>query len=306
MKKSTPFHGFGRLFVVLTLVLVVLPGTALAEEEKEFKQFHSIVDLALVQDIVDQKQAGLLIDSRPKKGKFDTGHIPGAISVSFTNMDKWMGWLPADKDALLVFYCQGFKCALSHKAAFKAEAAGYTNVKVYAAGYPDWKKANGPGCGDPDAGSNSVLLIEGNQNIQKVKAFLKQEGLDAAAAGPAETDQTGLFKPGRSEGSIDHEVFKKIARLMPESVILVDGREAGEFAKVHLPGAVNILPEGLEKKLADWQVDKPVIFYCNTGAKSGESYWMTRDLRPDIPEVYYVDGEITFANDGTFTIKPSK
>ena len=32
---------------------------------------------------------------------------------------------------------------MSHKAAWKAEKLGYTNVKVYAAGYPDWIKQKG-------------------------------------------------------------------------------------------------------------------------------------------------------------------
>ena len=32
---------------------------------------------------------------------------------------------------------------MSHKAAWKAEKLGYTNVKVYTAGYPDWIKQKG-------------------------------------------------------------------------------------------------------------------------------------------------------------------
>ena len=32
---------------------------------------------------------------------------------------------------------------LSHKSAFKAEKLGYTNIAVYAEGYPDWKEQGG-------------------------------------------------------------------------------------------------------------------------------------------------------------------
>ena len=39
----------------------------------------------------------------------------------------------------MVFYCGGFKCPLSHKSTKKAIALGYTNVKVFSAGYPAWK-----------------------------------------------------------------------------------------------------------------------------------------------------------------------
>ena len=47
---------------------------------------------------------------------------------------------PQDKNTLLIFYCEGLETQLSHKSAKKAEALGYTRVKVYAEGYPGWMK----------------------------------------------------------------------------------------------------------------------------------------------------------------------
>jgi rhodanese-related sulfurtransferase len=74
---------------------------------------------------------------------YDPGHIPTAVSIPDTQFEKMTDRLPADKASLLVFYCGGVDCPLSHKSAFKAEKLGYTNVKVYAEGYPDWlKKGN--------------------------------------------------------------------------------------------------------------------------------------------------------------------
>ena len=52
--------------------------------------------------------------------------------------------LPADKATLLIFYCGGLECMLSHNSAFKAEKLGYSNIKVYADGMPDWKAKGGP------------------------------------------------------------------------------------------------------------------------------------------------------------------
>ena len=85
----------------------------------------------------------VLIDSRPKRKKYDKGHIPGAISIPDSQFAKMTDQLPQDKSQVLVFYCGGFHCRLSHKSAKKALDLGYTNVKVYAAGYPAWKKAYG-------------------------------------------------------------------------------------------------------------------------------------------------------------------
>jgi rhodanese-related sulfurtransferase len=46
--------------------------------------------------------------------------------------------LPDDKTAEVIFYCSGPICAASTKGAEKALAMGYTNVKEYRGGYPDW------------------------------------------------------------------------------------------------------------------------------------------------------------------------
>ena len=56
-----------------------------------------------------------------------------------------------------------------------------------------------------------MLVIEGNQNVAKVREFLAKEGLDSGG-GPA---QTGMFKPGRMEGSIDLAVLKTLAKNKP-------------------------------------------------------------------------------------------
>jgi len=80
-----------------------------------------------------------IIDSRPTRKKYDKGHVPGAISIPNTFFDKQVDKLPMDKSQALIFYCGGLKCPLSHKSAYKAEALGYTNVMVFAEGFPVWK-----------------------------------------------------------------------------------------------------------------------------------------------------------------------
>ena len=49
-----------------------------------------------------------LFDARPGK-RFGGGHVPGAKSA-FPKDDDFLGKLPADKNALLVFYCGGPTC----------------------------------------------------------------------------------------------------------------------------------------------------------------------------------------------------
>ena len=86
----------------------------------------------------------------------------------------------------------------------------------------------------------------------------------------------------------------------------MDVRDADEFSKGSLKLAVNIPVDDLSGRIKGLPADKPVIFICGTGARSGESYYMVQDLRPELKNVYYVDGQITFKKDGTFTITKPK
>ena len=101
------------------------------------------VSVEWVKQQLDKNTGMVLVDSRPKRKKYDKGHIPEAISIPDSQFAKMTDQLPQDKGTTLVFYCGGFKCPLSHKSAKKAIDLGYTNVKVYAAGYPAWKAAYG-------------------------------------------------------------------------------------------------------------------------------------------------------------------
>jgi rhodanese-related sulfurtransferase len=79
-----------------------------------------------------------LIDSRPAV-RFQEGTIPGAINLPYPAFDKFVHLLPQDKNRLTVFFCQGVTCMMSPMSLRKAEALGYTNVKVYREGVPEWQ-----------------------------------------------------------------------------------------------------------------------------------------------------------------------
>lgn len=132
--------------LVMLMALALVSGCTAAKnttaDAKTFKEYTDIVDYDFVAKYakMPQPEGAMIIDSRPYKPKYVAGFIPTAKSIPTSQFDKMVGELPEDKDTLLIFYCGGFHCPLSHKAAYKAEELGYTNVKVYAAGFPDWKK----------------------------------------------------------------------------------------------------------------------------------------------------------------------
>jgi rhodanese-related sulfurtransferase len=206
----------------------------------------------------------MIFDARPKKVKYDKGHIPTAINIPFSQFDALKGKLPRNLNTPVIFYCGGLKCRLSHKSAAKALKMGYTNVKVFAKGYPQWKKTYG----------------ESKKSMQ--------------------------VKAGDAEGSIDLERFKSIIAHNPESIMLIDVRDADEFAKGSFKTAINIPVENLEAKIKGFPDDKPIVYVCPTGARSGEAYYMTQDVRKSLKEVYYVEAEIDFKGPGKVEMKKLK
>jgi hypothetical protein len=72
-------------------------------------KFNDIVDVDFVmqQIKVPMPQDAMIIDARPKRAKYDKGHIPMAVSIPDSKFDKMTDQLPKEKNALLIFYCGG-------------------------------------------------------------------------------------------------------------------------------------------------------------------------------------------------------
>jgi rhodanese-related sulfurtransferase len=66
------------------------------------------VEVSYVKKQIDSKATFALIDSRPKRAKYDKGHIPGAINIPDNEFDALKGNPPPDKDTPLIFYCDGY------------------------------------------------------------------------------------------------------------------------------------------------------------------------------------------------------
>ena len=104
----------------------------------------NLIDYAGVARLVDEgpaKAPFTLIDSRPLV-RFQEGAIPGAIHLPFIGFDKFADRLPKDKAQLVVFYCGGITCTLSPNSLKKTQLMGYTNLRVYREGEPEWKTRN--------------------------------------------------------------------------------------------------------------------------------------------------------------------
>ena len=375
-------HNLGLALVLslpIALPAVAWLAPAHAEQLKAKEGWYSQrVDIEFVKQNVDipPKKGVMLIDSRPAARQYDPGHIPGAINIPDSKFDQMAGSLSQDKSTLLIFYCGGVECMLSHNSAFKAEKLGYTNIRVYADGSPDWaakgtgqavsaayikklldEKANFmlidarpkrvfdkgaiPGAvniSDTDfekqvdklpadkatpliyycGGVDCVLSVKSADKARKlgytdVKTFVEgypewvklygEAAAPAAASAAGGTAKTAAsVEAGKEKGTITVASFERIMKENPDSLLLVDVRDAKEFKAGTIKGAINIPISDLEKKIGTLPKDKPIVFLCGTGARSGEAYDTAKLLRSEL-QAYFIDAEMKFNPDGTFSIK---
>jgi rhodanese-related sulfurtransferase len=230
----------------------------------ESKGHTTGVSAAYMKKLVDKGADSVIVDARPAR-KFKKGHVPGAINISARELeDKW-DMLPADKAAEVIFYCGGYKCPLSTKSAAKAVAQGYTNVRLFQAGYPAWKEAYGEEVADAGAGAAGAAAIQ----------------------------------KGEDEGTITVDSFNKLMTESPDSVYWYDVRDEEEVeADGTYGGAVVLSVDDVEDQMESLPSDKPIVFFCSTGARSGEAYDLVRMKRNDL-SLYFLDAEVTFHEDGS-------
>lgn len=227
---------------------------------------------AYIKKRIDEKASYTLVDSRPSRVVNKNGMIPTAINISDSQFDKHVAELPADKATELVFYCGGLQCPLSGNSAEKARKLGYTNVKTYPLGHPDWVKLYG---------------------ATKAAAAPAAAGAPAAASVAVET--------GKEKGSISTAWFQRMMQENPGALLVIDVRDPKEYAAGSIKGAINIPIAELAQKIGSLPTDKPIVFVCATGARSGEAYDTVKEIRAEL-NAYFLDAKVSYAGDGSYTI----
>jgi rhodanese-related sulfurtransferase len=63
---------------------------------------------------------------------------------------------------------------------------------------------------------------------------------------------------------------------------LVDVRSAGEFAAGHVPGAMNIPLEEIERRLGDLNAEQTLVLICKSGTRAGIATEFLKDKRANL------------------------
>ncbi len=130
------------------LVGVLVVGAAVAASVVPGRADHlsgvTVIVAEQLKGWIDGGKPMLLVDSRVS-AEYKAGHIPTAVNIVATTMDKEHAKLPGNKKATLVFYCNGWpECKKSHDASAKAVEWGYQNVYWLREGIPAWQAKGYP------------------------------------------------------------------------------------------------------------------------------------------------------------------
>ena len=108
--------------------------TAILVSEKGEKAMYQQITPEEAKKIMDSGEEHIILDTR-EQDEFDSGHIPGAILIPYTEIENKAEEMLPDKGAQILVYCRsGRRSKIASESLAKL---GYTNVKEFG-GIIDW------------------------------------------------------------------------------------------------------------------------------------------------------------------------
>lgn len=151
------------------------------------------------------------------------------------------------------------------------------------------------GSGKPEtaaAGSNEETIAQADISDGKGADTETEREEESKMAEKTETGQANLLGGMSPEDALEY-------MKTTENLVIVDVAATKWYDKEHFEGAVNIPIEELDsdeedKLYHDIPTGRPVIMHCRLGMIVPGAYERVLELRPDIPEISYIDGEPPF------------
>ena len=120
---------------LIFLLLAVMMLTACGQDkENDQGAVYMNITAQEAKEIMDTEEGYIILDVR-EQDEYDAGHIPGAILISYTQIEEKANEMLPDKDQLILVYCRSGR--RSKLAAEALAELGYTNIKEFG-GISDW------------------------------------------------------------------------------------------------------------------------------------------------------------------------
>jgi rhodanese-related sulfurtransferase len=129
--------------LVVLMFIVMICGSSWAEELAPLRKKFKDVKTISIEQLAAEFSSFLIVDARSRV-EYDIININGAINVSIANHDfiTRLKIAAPDINSKIVFYCNGYTCSKSYRAARKAKRdGGHDNVYALDAGIFLWGTA---------------------------------------------------------------------------------------------------------------------------------------------------------------------
>lgn len=121
----------------------------------------------------------------------------------------------------------------------------------------------------------SVNILHSFQAFAVLVAFLLCPAVWASDAKAMATDEMSAYLEFVDYGG--GTIFpEQIPKAEYAKMLVIDTRDSAQFAKDHIPGAINIEWRQVLAKSAQIPKTKPVLVYCNTGSLSAQAGFALR------------------------------
>lgn len=108
--------------------------TSIIVADKGEKAMYEQITAEEAKKIMDSDEDFVILDAR-EQDEYDSGHIPGAILIPYTEIENKAESMIPDKDKQILVYCRSGR--RSKIAAESLAKLGYTNIKEFG-GIIDW------------------------------------------------------------------------------------------------------------------------------------------------------------------------
>lgn len=213
------------------------------------------IDLREARRLYDAYSA-LFVDAR-SFSRYREGTIPRALNVPLHRAKRMLKWLPADKGAPIVLFGDGPDYVPADKLARRLAEAGYREIAVFTGGYPDWKK-------------HSFPVMSAPKPCRCTERYRPKTP-------PVSVEGTALYLDPEDENRLDARWIGPllVQGRFPEGLTLIDVRPAAQYAKAHLPGAINVPYDeaAMELDLSKLPKKGPILFTCKHGSISADAWF---------------------------------
>ena len=243
MKPITDYRF--RIAAITVLMLICVLAVPQAFAGKEYK----IVGTDQLKTMFDKKQTFTLIDARTKQ-EYKNAHIFKAVNVPDKKLQENLSFLPADKNALLIIYCNGVKCGKSNRLAKQLEPLGYHNIMIYSEGMPVWEERNLPIFVGPDYEKKVDTSKLKPDDIQKMIREKKTDYVLVDVRDPSE------YKEGHIPTSINipAEVFASRSDILPKEKKIIVACNTGSRSYLAYRKLIQLAyPNIYQTLIADWK-----------------------------------------------------